>query len=328
MPGSPKHSIVVPAYNDAAFLKRLLESFERLEGREEMEVIVVDDCSTDDTGAVVQAWIAKGHPFPARYERLEHNSGPGAARNVGLRLAQGAAVAFTDTDCIVEPGWLLALVGALDPGHKIAGAGGRVSPWSRRSIFARYNLVNGTLEPGHEPGRRLPYLVTCNCCYLREPLLAAGGFPDKVRVPGGEDVGASIRLYQQGYRFVYVPEAHLYHDFRENFRKFIRTWRNYGYGCAFLTHTMLSRDELNPQRPPAGEDDWWVKNVYPTVSGLGTLYLDFKLHIRLARQRRCSWWAIVSTYPLRPFERFAYYIGWLEGLSAAKVVRLELNEWL
>lgn len=324
----PRCSIVVPVYNDPACLKRLLASLEQLDGRDEMEVILVDDCSTDDTAAVAEAWVNQDHPFPARLERLPHNSGPGAARNAGLRLAHGECVAFTDSDCIVEPGWMRALCGALDLSRGIAGVGGRVSPVSRRSIFARYNLVNGTLEPNIDAGARLPYLVTCNCAYLRGPLLEAGGFPDKVRVPGGEDVAASIRLFQRGYRFVYEPRAHLHHDFRENFRRFIRTWRNYGYGCAFLTHTMLSRDELNPHCPPAGENDWWVKYVFPTVTGLGTLYLDLRLHLRLARGRGASWWAIATTYPLRPFERFAYYIGWLEGLSAAKVVRPELNEWL
>lgn len=328
MPGSPKYSVVIPAYNAASVLKRLLESFAQLDGREDMEVIVVDDCSTDDTRAVTEAWIAKGHPFPARYLRLEKNSGPGAARTAGAEAAQAPVVAFTDTDCIVTPGWLLALVGALDPARGIAGAGGRVLPWSRRSIFARYETVNGTLEPFHILPHPLAYLVSCNCCFDRAALLAVGGFPAGVRTPGGEDIAASMRLFQQGHRFAFAPEAVIYHDYRETLRKFVRTWRNYGYGCAYVTHTMLSRDELNPQRPPAGKDDWWVINVYPTATGAITLLKDLKLYCWLGRLRKQSWWAILSTYPLRPIERFAYYIGWLEGLSAARIARPELNDWL
>lgn len=326
--GDVKYSIVVPAYNASAMLLRLLESFELLEGREAMEVIVMDDCSTDDTEAVARAWVAKGHPFAARYLKLEKNSGPGMARTAGLREAQGAAVAFTDTDCIVTPGWLLALVAKLDPAAKIAGVGGRVLPWSRRSIFSRYETVNGTLEPFHVLPHPLAYLVSCNCCFDRAALLEAGGFPANVRTPGGEDIAASMRLFQQGYRFAYAPDALIYHDYRETMRKFIRTWRNYGYGCAYVTHTLLSREELNPQRPPAGVNDWWVINVYPTATGAITLLKDLKLYCWLGRLRGHSWWAILSTYPLRPFERFAYYIGWLEGLSAAKVTRPELNDWL
>ena len=235
---------------------------------------------------------------------------------------------FTDTDCVVDPGWMRALVGALDPEHKIAGAGGSVLPWSRKSIFARYNTVNATLEPTHANAKPPAYLVTCNCCYLRAPLLAVGGFADDVRAPGGEDVAASMRLYQQGYRFAYVGEARIWHDYRETLRKFIHTWRNYGYGCAFITHTLLSRDELNPRRAPLGVNDWWVIHIFPTVTGFGTLLMDARLYWRLGRQRGYSPWAILSTYPLRPFERFAYYVGWLEGLSAAKIARPELNDWL
>ena len=328
MAAAPKYSVVVPCYNAAAQLARLLESFERLDGREDMEVILVDDCATDDTGAVAQAWCAKLHPFPATYHRLEKNSGPGCARTTGLQLARADVVAFTDTDCVVTPGWLLALVGALDPAKKIAGAGGRVLPLSRKSIFARYETVNGTLEPFHILPHPLAYLVSCNCCFLREALLSVGGFPSTVRTPGGEDIAASMRLYQEGWRFAYAPGALIHHDFRETLRKFIRTWRNYGYGCAYVTHTLLSRDELNPQRPPAGENSWWVINVFPTATGALTLLKDLKLFCWLGRLRGFSWWAILSVYPLRPIERFAYYIGWLEGLSAAKVTRPELQEWL
>lgn len=328
MRDTPKYSVVIPAYNQAALLLRLLESLEQVEGCEAMEVIVVDDCSTDGTPDTVARWIAKGLPFPAQCLRMPRNGGPGKARNAGLHAARGEAVLFTDTDCIVQPGWLRALTGALDPARKVAGAGGSVKPLSTRSIFARYNTVNATLEPTSYSPAPPMYLVTCNCAYLRAPLLAVGGFADDVLVPGGEDIAASLRLYHAGYRFVYVAEARIAHDYRESLRKFIRTWRNYGYGCAFITHTLLSRDELNPQRPPEGVDDWWVIHVYPTVSGLGTLLRDARLYWRLGRLRGSSVWALCSTYPLRPIERFAYYIGWLEGLAAAKIARPELNDWL
>jgi glycosyltransferase involved in cell wall biosynthesis len=217
MPNAPKYSIVVPAYNAAGMLERLLASFERLEGRDDAEFLIVDDCSTDNTAAIAEAWVAKGLSFAARCLRLEKNSGPGAARNAGLEAARGEYIAFTDTDCVVEPDWLIALVRALDPGRNIMAVGGKVLPLSRKSIFARYNTVNETLEPFHAYKSPPSYVVTCNCCYVRAALLESGGFPVDVRVPGGEDVGASIRMHHRGYRCAYVtPKAVLYHDYREN----------------------------------------------------------------------------------------------------------------
>lgn len=328
MPDVPKYSIVIPAYNQATLLLRLLESIERLEGREDMEVIVADDCSTDETPATVVAWIAKGLPFPAQHLRMERNGGPGKARNAGLRAARGEVVLFTDTDCVVDTGWMRALVSALSLENKVVGSGGSVKPLSTASIFARYNTVNATLEPFYLSPEPPVYLVTCNCAYLRAPLLAVGGFAEDVRVPGGEDIAASIRLFHEGYRFCYVPEARIWHDYRETFVKFIRTWRNYGYGCAFITHTMLTRDELNPHASPYKLNPWWVRNVFPTAIGVRSLLRDIALYARLGRARGFSWWAIVNTYPLRPFDRMAYYLGWLEGLAAAKIARPELNEWL
>jgi glycosyltransferase involved in cell wall biosynthesis len=89
----PAVSVVIPTYNRAPLLGRAIRS---VLGQcfEDFEVIVVDDGSTDETAAVVAAF---GDPR-VRYVRLARNTGAGAARNAGIRLARGKFLAFQDSD--------------------------------------------------------------------------------------------------------------------------------------------------------------------------------------------------------------------------------------
>lgn len=89
----PLVSVITPAFNDAEYIEECVRSVvEQTLGN--VEIIVVDDASTDDTPAVVTAIDAPG----LRYFRHERNQGPAAARNTGLQDARGRYVAFLDAD--------------------------------------------------------------------------------------------------------------------------------------------------------------------------------------------------------------------------------------
>ena len=232
-------SIVVPAYRQARQLRHLLESLAGLEGAPPFEVVVVDDCSPDETGAVVESWRAQQHPFPTHYVRLERNSGPAAARNAGTARARGRIVAYTDSDCRVTPSWLSTLIRKLDEEAGVVGVGGAVLPVNPKGFFSRYNTVNSILEPP-EP---LLYLVTANCCYYRSSVQAVGGFDEDVLRPGGEDVALCVKMTRKEWRFAFDPEAVVLHDYREGLRSFVRTWKNYAYGCGYVVGKYLGKIE-------------------------------------------------------------------------------------
>ncbi len=110
----PPVSVIVPVYNSAAFLYEAIESIivqDALPQMCRMEIIVVDDGSTDTSNQVVQTFVETS-PVPVRYVYQE-NSGPAAARNHGLRLAQGDLIAFQDADDVWTPDKLSAQVGYL-----------------------------------------------------------------------------------------------------------------------------------------------------------------------------------------------------------------------
>ena len=308
-------SVVIPAYHQAALLARLLDSLTASVDAPPWEVIVVDDASPDDTEAVVAAWMAAHDAVPCRYLRQARNQGPGAARNRGVEAARGEFVAFTDTDCVVDGRWLSALLAGFTD-DTIAGAGGPVAPFNPGSIYALYNTVNASLEPQVAADRPIPYLVTCNCCYRRAALMAAGGFPEDIPTPGGEDVAASIALYKQGYRFAFAPDARVRHEYRDNWRRFIRTWTNYGYGCGIVAHRLLTPDERNPEGGRwEGDNHWSVLTLRPTVTGVRSLVKDLRWFYNRCAAREEVGGRLLALIALRAIERIAYYRGWKKGLA-------------
>jgi len=105
---SPLLSVVIPTWNRAQLVCDAVDS--ALAQRDgEVEVIVVDDASTDATAEVLEA------SFGTRVQllRLEHRRGPGGARNAGARLAHGELVGFLDSDDVWLPGKLDAELAVL-----------------------------------------------------------------------------------------------------------------------------------------------------------------------------------------------------------------------
>ncbi len=92
---NPKVSIILIGYNDAARVPNALESLTSQSFRE-IEIIAVDDCSTDDSVAILRA--AAGTDSRIRVEVLAQNSGPSAARNRGMELASAPLIMFCDSD--------------------------------------------------------------------------------------------------------------------------------------------------------------------------------------------------------------------------------------
>lgn len=94
---TPLISVVIPAYNAEAFIGEALESV-MAQSYRPLEVIVVDDGSTDNTGGVVEQFAGKAAAeFEVRYVR-QQNGGPSRARNAGIKAAQGEFIALLDAD--------------------------------------------------------------------------------------------------------------------------------------------------------------------------------------------------------------------------------------
>src|SRR5688500_18360587 len=114
----PRVSVIIPTFNRPRLLPRCVES--ALAAGESVEVIVVDDASTDETAEVCRG-LGR-----ARHVRLEHNQGVAGARNVGLLASTAEYVGFLDDDDLRVPGSLDAQLALLEAAPEAAFVAGGV----------------------------------------------------------------------------------------------------------------------------------------------------------------------------------------------------------
>jgi len=94
-----KISVVVPAFNEENYVKECLDSIEK-QTLEEIEIICIDDGSTDNSGKILDEYAKKDSRFKIIHQE---NRGLSAARNVGIDLAKGEYIKFVDSDDTIEP---------------------------------------------------------------------------------------------------------------------------------------------------------------------------------------------------------------------------------
>lgn len=255
----PKLSVVICSLNGAAGVDRCLRALAKQTIRSCLEVIVVDDGSTDATGEV-------GRAHAAILIRHATNLGLAAARNSGLAAATAPVVAFLDDDCEPEPGWAEQLLAGYQEG--VTGVGGpiihgahdgfilsyleRNSPFKPQelnlaksdNIFYRFYLYLGrqwTLR--EELAQRDVYsFLGGNMSFLRQSLIDAGRFDERFSF-GGEELDLCIRLrraFPSG-RLVFIPGARVVHHFKPSRHGMHPSWqdtlrrsRAYGRGSARL----------------------------------------------------------------------------------------------
>jgi glycosyltransferase involved in cell wall biosynthesis len=100
-----KLSIIIPAYNEEATISLILDKISEVElsGNIAKEIIIVDDCSIDDTKLMVQEYMADNPAMSIRYVRHEVNQGKGAAIHTGIRHSTGEYLLIQDADLEYDP---------------------------------------------------------------------------------------------------------------------------------------------------------------------------------------------------------------------------------
>jgi len=222
----PFVSIVIPVYSRALDLRACLESLAALDyPTSRLEIIVVDDGSTDDTRDVACK-------FDVKLISLGSNRGQSAARNVGVSAAAGEITAFIDSDCTADRSWLRDLVPFFQD-SRTALVGGYVASFYEQSLLDRYEEAKSPLNMGEDllvgSGSETDFYVpTCNMLVRTDAYLKAGGLNEVFRV--GEDVDLCWRLKERGHRLVYVPKGHVKHKHRN--RLFATFKRRFDYGTS------------------------------------------------------------------------------------------------
>jgi GT2 family glycosyltransferase len=221
---APRVSVVVCTYNGGRTLRQCLDSLREL-NYPNYDVIVIDDGSTDDTRAILRQ-------FPDVRVVHQPNAGLSVARNVGLQIANGDIVAYTDSDCFADPEWLTHLVHQVQHTGAAAVGGPNLTPedgWLAACVAASPGQPTHVLESDqvaeHIPG--------CNMAFRREALLAINGF-DPLYRKAGDDVDVCWRLEQTGQWISFAPGAFVWHHRRQGPRAYLRQQGGYGEAEALL----------------------------------------------------------------------------------------------
>ena len=192
----PLVTAIIPAYNGASrYLDKAIQSVLAQTSRE-LELIVVDDASTDDTARVVLCYPQ------VRYVRRTTNGGQAAARNDGARRATGMFLAFLDQDDLWKPTFLEETVPNLQyhanaavvhcDGYQVNEAG-EILEYDRAMKHTR--SITQMLRGGHD-------VATSGSLFRKAYFDAVGGYDDQLFL--WEDIDLAIRLFQQ-YEILHHP---------------------------------------------------------------------------------------------------------------------------
>jgi cellulose synthase/poly-beta-1,6-N-acetylglucosamine synthase-like glycosyltransferase/peptidoglycan/xylan/chitin deacetylase (PgdA/CDA1 family) len=199
---APPVSIVVPAYNEAAVIEPAVRSLAAAE-YPEVEVIVVDDGSTDGTGEIV-----RGLGLDRVRVLAEANQGKPAALNTGIAAARHDVIVSVDADTAFRPGTLRRLVqplrdervGAVAGNTKVANRGGMLGRWQHVDYVMGFNLDRRL----YDVLQCMPTVPGAIGAFRRQALDEVGRFSGATLA---EDTDITIALGRAGWRVVYAEDA-------------------------------------------------------------------------------------------------------------------------
>lgn len=272
----PLVSVVIATRNRAKLLPASIASV--LQGCEGVpaEVIYVDDGSTDDTAAVLAA-----HADRVRWVTAENARAPGRARNVGVGLARGEWLLFTDDDCVIPENWARDLL-RLQAKHGHDALSGGFLPVNMETAAERYYEYRMRTLFGRAAK---PIPAAPMMCFLvrRSAFEAIGGFAP-LRLSSQEDWELCYRLTRAGCPIMYDPEVSVGHEYARDwgyvFRRVTDTawlaplvWRHSGVNA----FGKLAKDTARFLGSPVWCLRYFPLDLYPQAVGLEALYYAIRL---------------------------------------------------
>jgi GT2 family glycosyltransferase len=228
-----KVSVILIGYNSWHFLEKNLASLAFLQGRPEVEIIYIDNASTD--GTVFQ--IRKDYPF-IKITENKVNAGVAAARNQGIKKASGEYLWIVDSDTEVTEKALNEMLAFMDEhpeaglcGCKMYGQDGSVQdscrpfPSVKGKLRAGLRIISKKLRLPFAFNPAVAYDKEANhpfevdyvigaCQLIRREAQQKTGFLDEKIFYGPEDADFCLRMQQAGYKVYYLPQTAIYHAYQ------------------------------------------------------------------------------------------------------------------
>jgi glycosyltransferase involved in cell wall biosynthesis len=262
-------SVIIPTFNRSYYLKKVLEGLQRQSLSNKLyEVLVIDNCSTDDTKTIVLDYSQTVSNIKYIYEPIQ---GLNIARNRGLDDSVGQYVAYIDDDAVPHTKWAESIIKSFTEVQPQPGVvGGPTLPvwegskptWLVPQFEPAISMINHGTNSRFLHGRE--FLVGANMAFLKVLLEKAGKFSpglDRIKnnLLSGGDTAAIEKVKRLGYGVFYEPQVAVDHYISTT--RLTRSWfikRYYwaGYSQALLWQTLDN---------PSGMD--WFKKFAYTIYG-------------------------------------------------------------
>lgn len=216
-------SVIITVRSDERAIRTLKTLENQTFGRDQYELILIENGSE-----YLRESIASG----VMYRHLPEANMP-AARNLGLQIARGKYVLFTDADCVPRRDWIASMVDALET-TECAGVGGRIERFQPRTVTQRFgsNIVNGQNSLSYLPALHLPYVAGANSGFRRSLLISLGGFDEQLL--SGNDVDICYKIGLAGFDIGLESRSEVLHDNRSTIISHFRRFSNYAKFQVYL----------------------------------------------------------------------------------------------
>lgn len=217
-------SVIIPSYNSGLTIEGCLSSVLQQDyPREKYEVIVIDDGSSDESDKLILK-------YPVMLLMQKH-SGPGAARNKGLRYAKGEIIIFLDSDCTVDVDWISTHVqahGNQSRTKPVGCIGGAIKPSLNDTNFIELcDYYSSWYSPPRvHKGKEYEYLPSTNLSMRKKVMDEMGGFEESLWC--GEDIALGMKLREFGYSIIHNPSILCYHRNRRTIKTYLYHHYNWG----------------------------------------------------------------------------------------------------
>jgi len=281
-PEIPGVSVLIPAHNEEMVIEHTLKSFFAMNfPKEKLEIIVIDDASSDRTAEILDR-LAQEHR-ELRVLRIPPNEGgrgKGAALNRALPLAKHDLIAIYDADNQPEPSALryLALQFTLDP--KLGAALGKFRCLNRmKNILTRFINIEGLsfqwiVQAGRWKLLKIATLPGTNFIARRDVLAEVGGWDEEALT---EDVELSLRILEAGYLIKFVPYSVTWEQEPENLATWFRQRTRWARGNFYLMKKYLSSIGQAKNKALATEMIYFLGLYYVFVGAITISALLFLL---------------------------------------------------
>ncbi|MBI1880519.1 MAG: glycosyltransferase family 2 protein [Chloroflexi bacterium] len=249
-PQLPFVSIIVLNYNTCEHLETCLRSLQKLiYPADKLQLILVDNASTDQSVAYVQAHFAS-----VKLIVNDQNYGFSQGNNIGAEVATGDYIAFLNPDMRAEPRWLIELVKLLLDDEEVAAAGSKILSWDGQTIdfaggaanFYGYGYQVGREQEATTFNQVRPILFACGGAMLihRQLFIEVGGF-DEDYFAYYEDLDLGWRLWVLGYKVLFAPTSVTYHIHHGSWGKIANEKRRVLYERNAFFTILKNYEEVN-----------------------------------------------------------------------------------